>query len=454
MARPLLVEQTLQFSVPVLDTFFLSRVSDSAASAAGAMTPVIYFCINILWATVFSGSSVASQHLGGGNQARTVATVATYACWGLMLGGILAFGLYLFSPVITQLMGLPGQIRQDANIYMSIMCLMMIVMAAKQICQSVLNIYGQPHWNMYGNILYFLGNVVGNSIVVFGLFGFPRLGIAGVAWASVCATLLAVIFSATVIFIHIKLAFHWRNFCNEFRKASHHLFSIALPGVMEPLSFNINLMVLNGFTASLGAVALAAKVYTFNTFMLGLIISIALATATQVLISQYVGAANLDKATELMNRSVKAALWGAGIVAGVLIAASHPIMDIYTDNEILLGGAFWLFLLAGLSEPPRAVNIIVGFGLRATGDGLLISVIGPLFTWLVAIPAAYLFAFVFEWGVYGILLSAVLDEGCRSLMYWKRWKMNRWHHTHVHAREAKLKAKLNGTSPSDTTIPM
>lgn len=43
MSRPLLVEQALQLSVPLLDIFFLSRVSDSSAAAAGAMTPVIFF---------------------------------------------------------------------------------------------------------------------------------------------------------------------------------------------------------------------------------------------------------------------------------------------------------------------------------------------------------------------------------------------------------------------------
>lgn len=439
MTRPLFVEQALQFSVPVLDTFFLSRVSDSAASAAGAMTPVIYFCINILWAIVFSGASIAGQRLGAGNHERAAATIAIYGCWALFLGAALALAINLLAPFISRLLGLPGQIGVDATIYLSIISLMMIVMAAKQVFQSILNIYGQPHWNMYANFLFFTGNVIGNSIVVFGLFGLPKMGIAGVAWASVCASLLAVIFSASVVFIHIKLVVHWRNFLNDFRKASDHLFRIAMPGVMEPLSFNLNLMILNSFTASLGAAALAAKIYTFNTFMLGLIITIALATATQVLISQYVGAGNYDKAAKLMRQSLKAALWGAGIVAGVLVAASHPVMDIYTDNEVLLGSAFWLFLLAGLSEPSRAVNIIVGFGLRATGDGFLISVIGPLFTWLVALPAAYIFAFVFEWGVYGILLSALLDEGGRSLMYWKRWNMNRWHNTHVHAREAKQK---------------
>ena len=112
-------------------------------------------------------------------------------------------------------------------------------------------------------------------------------------------------------------------------------------------------------------------------------------------------------------------------------------MDIFTDDAWVMGASFWLFLLAALSEPPRAINVMVGGVLRATGDGLLISIMGPLFTWIVAIPAAYLMAFVLGWGVFGILLAAILDEGCRCYMYWLSWKTNKWHHTHVHAVEAR-----------------
>ena len=437
MSRPLLVEQSLQLSVPLLDTFFLSRVSDSAASAAGAMTPAVFFCVNILWVTVFSGSSIASQRLGAGNQERAVATIATYALWILLLGALLTFLLYAITPWITSAMGLPGQVQTDANTYTRIVCWLMLIWSAKLIFQSILNIYGQPQWNMVANIVFFSANMLGNSIVVFGWFGCPPLGIVGVAWASVIASILGILVSGTMVVWQVKLAFHWRNFRQEFRSATHNTFRIALPSMIEPMSFDLNMIVLNSFAASLGAAALAAKIYTFNTFLVGLIITLALTMASEVLICQFVGAARYDKAIEQMRQSLKAALWGSGLVVFALVVLHSPIMHLYTDQDVILASAFWLFLLAALSEPPRAINVMVGGVLRATGDGWLISTVGPLFTWLVAVPAAYVMAFVFDWGLYGIMLAAILDEGCRSVMYWKRWKMNRWQQTHVHALEQK-----------------
>ncbi|MCF2947964.1 MATE family efflux transporter [Paraglaciecola aquimarina] len=442
MSRPMLVEQGLQFSVPLLDTFFLSRISDSAASAAGAMTPVLFFCGNMLWAIVFAGAAVASQRLGAGNQTRTNATIGIYTIWAL-IGGLLLTGLLWWaSPYVTELMGLPGQVQTNANIYMSIMCWLMVVWAFKGIFQSILNLYGKPQWNMYANIVYFTANVLGNGIVVFGLFGFPKMGIEGVAWASVVGSSLGVVVSGLAVFLRLKLELRWQNIKLEFKNASKNIGRIAVPNVIEPLSFDTNMIVLNSMAASLGTAALAAKVYTFNTFMLGLITSMALRMATEVLICQKVGANQYEQAIQQMKQSLKAALWGSGAVVIVLFAFHQPIMNMYSDNEVVLGAAVWMFLLAALSEPPRTINIMVGGVLRATGDGFLISIVGPLFTWIVALPAAYLMAFTLGWGIYGIMASAILDEGVRAGFYWYRWKQGHWQHSHVSARELRNSNKV------------
>ncbi len=437
MSRPLLVEQSLQLSVPVLDIFFLSRISDSAAAAAGAMTPVIFFCVNILWVTVFSGSSIASQRLGAGDREKTLATIATYSAWILMVGSLLSLLLYWASPWVCQVMGLPGQMQTDAVTYIQAICVIMVVWAFKMIFQTILNIFGLPQWNMLANIIFSICNVLFCSAVVFQWFGMPHYGIAGVAYASVLASIIAVLVSGFFVFTRLDLALSWKSFTKEIVPSSRHTLRIALPSMIEPMSFDLNMMVLNGFAASLGAAALAAKIYTFNTFLIGLVITLALTMATEILVCQYVGAGWYEKAARQMRQSLKAALWGSAVIVVILLAFHRPIMDVYTDDEWVIGASFWLFLLAALSEPARAVNVMVGGVLRATGDGLLISIVGPLFTWIVAIPAAYCMVFFLHWGVFGILLAAILDEGVRSIFYWRRWKSNKWHHTHVYALEAK-----------------
>ncbi|MEY4590993.1 MAG: hypothetical protein RL497_3069, partial [Pseudomonadota bacterium] len=255
MSRPLLVEQGLQLSIPLLDSFFLSRVSDSAAAAVGALTPVLFFGVNILWVTVFSGSSIASQRLGANNREKALATIATYSSWILILGALLTCILYAVSPWVCSIMQLDNETRAYGIQYMQIICLLMLVWAFKLVLQSILNIFGLPQWNMVANIVFFICNVLGTAFAVYGGFGFEPMGIRGVAWANIIASCIGVLVCAYFVITRVSFKLPRITFLTEFKSASHHTLRIALPSMIEPLSFDLNMMVLNGFAASLGAAA-------------------------------------------------------------------------------------------------------------------------------------------------------------------------------------------------------
>jgi len=435
MSKPLLVEQALQFSIPLIDTIFLSIISDTAASATGAMLPILILCSQLTWVSTFAGASVASQRIGAQDYQQANATIFTYSFWALLLSLVLCTTLFQLTPWLTSIIGLTTQASIDANQYMGVASLLIVVWALKGVFQSILNIYGQPKWNMIANIVYFSANIVGNSIAVFGLFGFEKSGVTGVAWASVIASALGVTIACLAVIFQLKLRLRWQNMVRYFRNATKNIYGIALPAVIEPLAFNMQMIVLNSFAAKLGAAALAAKVYTFNTFFTCLIVSVALTTATEVIISQHVGAQRYQKVIEQMKQSLKVALWGTGIMATCLLLLASPIMSLYTDNEVLLAGAVWWFLLAALAEQPRTMNIMVGGILRATGDGWYISAIGTAYSWLIALPLAYVLTFTFELGIIGLLIAAIVDEGGRSLIYYNRWHQNRWQHSNVRAKE-------------------
>lgn len=232
----------------------------------------------------FAGASIANQRLGAGMQDKAIATIWIFAVWSLLLSVILAMLLFWSTDSIIALMGLKGELACYAGQYLHVAFALVIIWSAKAICQSVLNMFGLPRWNLLANLIYFIANIFGNSIVVFQLFGLPDYGIAGVAWASVIASLSGVLVSLLAIGYHVPLRSSWLSLRQNFRSVSHNLMRIGAPSTIEPVSFDLNLLVLNSLAAKIGALALTAKIYIFNTFMLGVIISVALTTATQILV--------------------------------------------------------------------------------------------------------------------------------------------------------------------------
>jgi Na+-driven multidrug efflux pump len=79
MSAPMFVDQAVTYTIPLVDMFFLSRVSDSAAAAVGAITPLVFVANAFLVISAFAGASIASQRIGANDYARGNATIAAYS---------------------------------------------------------------------------------------------------------------------------------------------------------------------------------------------------------------------------------------------------------------------------------------------------------------------------------------------------------------------------------------
>lgn len=443
MTRPMLLEQALVFSIPVTDLFFLSRVSDDAAAAVGAITPILYFAFTTLWVVAFAGSSLTSQRIGNSDYAQANATIGVYAIWLLLLSALATLLVYAGGPLISGWMGLPAAIKIDADIYLQITAWMIGAWGIHALTHSVLTVFGLPQWNLIANSVYFLTNVFGNSCVIFGLLGAPKLGLVGVAWVSVGSSLVGVLIALLAIHFRLKLRFEFDRIRRDFRRYSSQLSRIALPGLAEPLSFDVQMIVLSGIVAIGGATDLAARAYTFNTFMLLMIVTIAIGTATEVIIAQHVGAGRYEQAKKQMSQSLRAAFIGSGIIGIIFLLLAPNIMALYTNEASIIAMAWWYFAISFATEPGRTVNIIVGNSLRGCGDGWFISLAGMAFTWLIAVPLAYFLAVPQDLGLMGVLIAAMIDELCRSVIYHHRWRQGHWRHTNAIAQENALQEITN-----------
>ncbi|MBB3167568.1 MATE family efflux transporter [Simiduia aestuariiviva] len=444
MTRPMLLEQALVLSIPMTDLFFLSRVSDNAAAAVGAITPILYFSFTCLWVVAFAGSSLTSQRMGTNDYGQANTTIGVYGIWLVLLSMLATAMVFHGGPVVSGWMGLELGIKVDADTYLRITAWMIGIWGVHALTHSILTVYGLPHWNLIANSAYFVSNVLGNSCVVFGLFGLPKLGLIGVAWVSVFSSLIGVLVALFAIYWRLKLSIVWANVRRDFKRHSRQLGRIALPSIAEPLSFDAQMIVLSAIVAVGGATELAARAYTFNTFMALLIFTIAISTATEVLVGQRVGAKQFAKANRQLHQSLKAALFGACGLGITLTLFAPQIMSLYTNDNTILTMAYVYFGLSVLTEPGRTTNIIVGNSLRGTGDGWFISIAGLLFSWCIAVPLAWYFAIHLDMGLIGVLISALIDESCRSLIYYRRWRQGHWQHKNAIAME-EAQQRLNQT---------
>ncbi len=437
MAKPMLFEQALIFTIPLMDTFFLSQVSDQSAAAVGTVMALIYFSHTFIWVTAFAGGSVASQRIGSGDYDKANGTIFVYGIWLFVQSILSILFLYFAGPTITNLMGLPDDIKPLADTYLSIAAFMVGTWGLRSIVQSVLTIYGLPKFNLISNFVAFGLNFLGNGMVVFGWFGTPELGLVGVAWVSVLSSIAGFFVASFAVLVKINIKFDFKLIKTKWRDFNKQIADIVGPSVVEPLSFDINMIVLAAIVARVGSEALAARTFTFNTYLAMMVITVAFSTANEVIIAQLVGAKKYQEAKKQMSQTLKIVLSSNLVLGGLFLLLAPQIMGLYTTNSDIIAMSAVYFFLALASDPGRSVNIISGNALRGLGDGWFISVVGVCFTWSIALPLAYVLAIPMEYGLVGVLIAAAIDEGTRSIIYYWRWRQNKWQQKNVIAKESK-----------------
>jgi putative MATE family efflux protein len=437
MSRPMFLDQAVTYTVPLVDMYFLSLISDDAAAAVGAITPLVFIANALLIVSAFAGASIASQRIGANDYARGNATIAAYSIFVVVLALIAALALNYGGPWVASAMPLSLDVEQHARAYLSIIGWMVALWGCRVIYQTILNIYGEPQWNTYSNIILFFVNLIGNAIAVYGFMGIPSTGVVGVAVASIVAAGASLLF--VMFMVHFKLRIHiplregWKNFTALIAP----VIMIAAPSILEPMSFQAYMIVLNWIAAEVGDLALTVKVYAYNTFLFCLMISIAIGMATEAIIAQRVGRKEFDLVDKQLKQSLKISLIGTSALALCWLLFNQPILKLFSSDPAVIAIGFWAFVLSFLAEPWRTINITIGGALRCTGDATFTSISSIAVIWLFSVPLAYVLAMPLGMGLYGLLIAAVVDEFIRALIKGWRWKQGKWQYMGIAAREAR-----------------
>ncbi len=434
MSAPMFVDQAVTYTIPMVDMFFLSRISDSAAAAVGAITPLVFVANQFLSVSAFSGASIASQRIGANDYQRGNATIAAYAIFILGLALIAALAVNIGGPWVAGAMHLSPKVELHAVTYLSVIGWMVAINGLRVLYQTILNIYGEPQWNTLGNIILFGVNLAGNAVAVYGFMGIPPTGVLGVAVASIVAAGCSFVFVLLVVHLKLKIKIPFNLGWQGFGGLIAPVVLIAAPSILEPMSFQGYMIALNWIAADVSDLALKVKVYAYNTFLFCLMISIALSMANEAIVAQRVGRGEFDMVDLQVKQTLRYALIGTSLLALLWFAFNKQVLNVYSQDAAVIALGFWAFLWSFLAEPWRTTNIVVGSSLRCTGDAAFTSVSSIVVIWLFSVPLAYCLALPLGMGLYGILIAAIIDELVRALIKLWRWRKGSWRTKGLFAR--------------------
>jgi len=425
---PLFVSLGFSLSLTFTDAFFLSRISDAAAAASGAINPILGATLMLFSVVGQAGSSVAGRLHGARRHEELPLTYLVLLGFNVSAGVLVSALLFALHGFVPGWLGLRGEAATAAQMYMGVLGSFQFLKAVQIAYGSMLNSRGETRWVMVEAVATNVANIALNLALLRGAFGLHAT-VGRVAGATVIALAFGMLFTIAVVHARLGVRFPSKSSRRELRLALAPILKIGIPSAAEPVSYQVAQVTINLLVISLGARALATRTYLLSLFMVSTILwSVGLGIGTQILIAHRVGAGKLQEADAQFHRALAYAVAGSGVLGVALAICRRPVLALLTHDSEIARLAMPLFAVGILVEMARAVNIVTGGALRSTGDAGYAAVIAPSLMWCIGVPAAFVFGSS-RLGLTGVWLSMALDEGLRGFVSYRRWRSGRWRTT-------------------------
>lgn len=406
LAFPLILSMGSWSIMHFLDRVFLTwydRDSLAAALPAGLL--------NYVFGCFFLGTSgylntFVAQYSGAEQPKRVGASV-----WqGIYFSIIAGFIMLAFIPVAGSLfkwIGHDPNIQALETSYFKILCFMggpAIMMAA---VSSFFSGRGDTWTVMWVNIMATVVNGLLDYAWIFGVWGFPRWGIQGAAWATVIAHFFgAALFMALMLRPNFQEVYHtlkaWRLDWVLFRRIIRFGMPNGIQLMLETLGFTLFALLVG----RLGTVSLAAINLTFSINTLAFLPMVGMGVAVSTLVGRYLGK---DK-PDLAETSTKSALYLSLIYMGMMSVGYLVIPEfflkpfaIHSDLEALepvMSICIVLLRFVAVYSIFDAFYIVFSSAIKGAGDTWFVMWVTTLVSWCVMVVPVYLACNVFGWGLY------------------------------------------------------
>jgi len=415
-------------SFQLVNIFYISFLGTEKLTAISFTFPVTYAVFSLNLGFSIATSSVLSRQLGSGNKARA-RRITTHALILSLINGLICavIGCALITPIFTA-MGAPDDMIPLIRDYMLIWFAGSMLINTPLICNAALRAGGDsltPAFIMLGAAGL---NMVVDPILIFGLFGFPRLELQGAAISTVISNGTALAVALYIIAVRRKMLSRNRRPLRLFADSLKRLLFIALPagftGMVLPLSNAIIIALLAGIsTEAVAAFGIVSRVEAF-----AFIIIMALATGMAPIIGQNWGAESYDRVRLTLKEALRFAVLWSAFIAVILAAFATPIASIFSQDTEIVQIAALYFLIVPISAV--CGNLAQGWASAFNAIGKPQRAVVMIVTRLLVlnIPLAWLGAHYFGIiGIFGALALTNIISGLAfhiiSARYLRRWEL-------------------------------
>lgn len=380
-----MLAQLIQALYNIVDSLFVGRYADSGLTALSIVYPLQLLMIALAVGTGVGINTAMAARFGVGQKEKAEEFAGIGAPLAFVLWVIFALLCWIFMPAYARLSTSSPQVIQDVIVYGRIVCVGSFGLFFESIWTKCLQAYGDMKTPMAAQILGAVINIILDPLLIFGLFGLPRLGIAGAGVATVVGQIAAAL-------VVMKNGYRKSPAFSVYGKRIAETFRLGIPNILMQSAytfyiFGLNL-ILSGFSDQ--AVTVLGLYYKWQTIFfipLG-----AMQTCIVPVISFNYAARKIRRCKETLNLAIFFGM--ALMVLGVLCFETipGPMLQVFSSDAMVIEIGQIAFRIIGLSFIPLVTSLIYPVFFQAVGFGLKSSMLTLVRTVVLFVPLGYLFS--------------------------------------------------------------
>jgi MATE family multidrug resistance protein len=433
LAWPVVLSRSTQAVMGFFDALMTAPLGQSAlaASTTGAIN---VFALAILpTGVVFMVQSFAAQLSGAGD----LVGARRYGWYGLILSGVAGLVALVGLPLVDPVLGLfeyEPAVHELMSAYLVIRLTSIGAMLGMEAIGNWFGGHGNTRQQMVASVLAMVVDIALNWILIYGMLGFPAMGVAGAALGSSIASFVGLAY-LMVVFVRRSGVPHperpsapgaarlrWNEMVRMVR--------FGVPnGLNWFLEFAAFVLFINVVMADLGTAALAAFMVVLNINSVSFMPAFGLSSAGAILVGQAIGAGRVDQVPGILRLTAMTAAAWQGTVGLVYLLFPAALMSWFAppgESGSLLAVGATLLAISAAWQLFDAIGITVGEALRAAGDTTWCLYARVMLAWLVFTPVSVVVVMVMDGGhVEAILCVVGYIAILAGLLVW-RFRSGRW----------------------------
>lgn len=390
MALPLIASMLVQALYNVVDSIYISRVSESAVTALSLAFPVQNLLIGFATGIGVGVNSLLSKSLGENNRERANLSAGNgFLLVGIVTLAFMAFGAFFARPFY-EMQSTVAETVEGGTAYLAIVCLLSLGVFVEILCERLLQASGRTFYTMITQGTGAIVNIVLDPVFIFGYFGVPAMGIAGAAVATAIGQWIAALLAIYFNLHHnpdIKLTLRVFRFDSY---VVRNILGVGIPsiimvGIGSIMNFGVN-QILQGFNET--ATSVFGIYFKLQSFFFMPLFGINNAVISIVAFNY--GARNPKR---IMGTVKLATAVGLGIMLfGLAVFQFAPdlLLGIFNPSQEFLEMGRSALRIISFCFPVAAVCIILGSNFQALGNGIYSTIVSLCRQLVVLLPAAYL----------------------------------------------------------------